>query len=212
MTQRKKIGFDLDDVLMDFNNSLCIFHNREYGTTYSRNDIFTFNLEKVWNCGREQAVRRVLDFYDSELHTNILPVIGAVDGILALKDSYDLYIVTAKPEALKDQTYRWLHKHFYHAFKDVYFTNHFLGEGPRRSKGEICRELGIDLFIDDSLENAYSIATVGVPVLLFDTPWNQEDVAPPIHRVKGWEQIVYEITAGKKFSRHASNEVSALSI
>ena len=54
-----KIGVDLDDVLIDLNRSLSLFHNAKFGTTYDIEDVRSFELEKVWNCTTEEMIRRV---------------------------------------------------------------------------------------------------------------------------------------------------------
>lgn len=34
------------------------------------------------------------------------------------------------------------------------------------------------------------VANCGIPVLLFDAPWNQGEMKPPITRVHSWDEIV----------------------
>lgn len=191
---KKVFGFDLDEVLMDFNGALGPWHNRNYGTNYQKHEIFSFNLEKIWGCTVEEAIQRVLEFFNSPEHWNAEPIAGAVSGIRKLTEQYGLYVVTAKPEELREKTLEWISLHFPKMFDEVYFTNHFSGSNPKRSKSEVCHELGIEVFVDDALHNAEEIASAGIPVLLLDTPWNQGEVKYPITRVFSWEEIVERLS------------------
>lgn len=183
------IGFDLDDVLLDFTNELHSYCNRYYNTNYERAH-FKQNLAEMWDCSKEEEIKRVFDFYQSLDHWNALPINGAVEGIKNLRQWYNLFVVTAKPEGLKEKTLEWLDQHFSQMFDGVHFTNQYHGDGPKRTKGEVCKELGIEFFVDDSLENANDVANLEIPVLLFNAPWNQAEVQPPITRVHSWEEIV----------------------
>ena len=186
---RKKIGFDLDDVLLNFNDALFPYHNERFGTNYDRTQIRTFDLGSVWQCSRDEVEKRILDFCRSTEHHEAEPVSGALEVINRLKDHHDLFVITARPEELRAETLSWLNRHFPDVFAEVHFTNHFYGSGNRRAKGDVCREIAVESFIEDSLHNAADVASLGIPVLLFDAPWNQEEVAPPIKRIYSWEEV-----------------------
>ncbi|MDO8729199.1 MAG: HAD hydrolase-like protein [bacterium] len=184
------VGFDLDDVLLNFNDVLLQYYNTIYGTKHERKHRQSYELSEMWNCTREDAIQRMSDFYSSSAHWNAPPVDGAVERIRKLKQHHNLFVITAKPEELKDRTSEWLDKHFPQMFDGVHFTNHYQGDGPKRSKGEVCKELGIEIFVDDFLHNVEDVANLGIPALLFDAPWNQGEVKPPITRVYSWDEIV----------------------
>ena len=59
------------------------------------------------------------------------------------------------------------------------------------NKGKICKDHGIDLLIDDFYEYALECVAVGVPVILFNTQWN--DMLPlkkGMHRAANWPEIL----------------------
>lgn len=183
------IGFDLDDVLLNFNDALFPYHNKRFGTNYNRTHIKTFDLGELWQCSREEVEKRILDFYHSQEHHEALPVEGAIEVINNLKDRHDLFVITARPEELKHETLSWLEQHFPKMFKAVHFTNHFHGSNNRRAKGDVCLEIGVETFIEDSLHNANDVARLGIPVLLLDAPWNQEEIKLPIKRIYSWREV-----------------------
>lgn len=181
---------DFDDVLFDFNGAIHPYHNSLYGTNLDKEHITSFALEDFWACSVEEKDKRVCDFYQSTEHQDTPPVPGSIEGVKSLKQKHQLYIVTARPEQFKHFALEWLSKYFPNMFEEIHCTNQYLGIGPKRTKGEVCKELGLDVFVEDALHNADDIANCGIPVLLFNTTWNQAEVKPPIIRVNSWDEIV----------------------
>ena len=74
-------------------------------------------------------------------------------------------------------------------FKSIEFTN--LYWSTYRPKGDVCRQLGVDILIDDYLEHALAAAECGIEVLLFgDYPWNRADGLPIcVRRVRDWSHV-----------------------
>jgi uncharacterized protein len=188
------IGVDLDDVLLDFNTTLCTYHNLQYGTTLTRDQISSYSLELAMNVTREEMMKRVLEFYETDHHFNGLPIPGSVESIGILSKKFPLYIVSAKPDYLKERSLIWIEQHYPTCFKEVLFTNQFAGDASRKkTKSEVCKELGINIFIDDSLKHAEDISKSGVKVYLLNAPWNQGDVPENVARMNDWNSICEDI-------------------
>lgn len=183
------VGFDLDDVILDFHGVLNLYHNERFGTSFSKEHFTSWHVHDLWGCSKEEAANRILDFYESPEHWKAIPMVGAVEAVKNLKHFHELHIITAKPEDLRERTLKWLDKYFLDMFSGVHFANH-LGGGPRRSKGEVAKEFGIEIFVEDALKNAEDVASYDIPVLLFDSPWNQGEVKAPITRVHSWDEII----------------------
>lgn len=194
---RKKIGIDLDDVVIDFNAGLCTYHNTLYGTAYGRQDIVQYELERLWGCTPNEAIQRVYDFYHSEYHANLLLVERARESLERLRENNSLVIVTSRPESVQKLTIQLLERHFPpQFFEDIRFLGLYHGvQSRRQTKGEVCRTLDIGVFVEDSFANAASVAREGISVLLFDTPWNQGDVSLNITRVFGWNDALAKLLA-----------------
>lgn len=196
MSQAKKIGVDLDDVLLAIIAGLFPWHNRLYGTNNKEEDVRPFDLSTSWGCTKEETISRVLDFYQTTEHAECLPIPGAVEAMNVLSQNHKLVIVTSKPADLEDMTHTWVEKHFPKTFQGIYFTSSFTTpEHKQVKKSEICRELDIEVFIDDSTANVLDVATACKRVFLFDRPWNQEQVPLPtnVTRTYSWEEIVQKI-------------------
>ncbi|MDE1919788.1 MAG: hypothetical protein KGH56_03835 [Patescibacteria group bacterium] len=190
-----KIGVDLDDVLLDCNTSLALFHNSRYGTSYERKDVQSWYLERTWGCTPREAIARVKEWYESREHAESYPVSGALATVAELSRRHELHVITSRPEQVRELTHSWLEKHFPGRFVDVHFTSHF--EPGAGSKAAVCRNLGISLFIEDSPLHARDVATSGVTVLLLDCPWNQETVSGNIIRIFAWDDVLTFVASGQ---------------
>lgn len=198
MSQPKKIGVDLDDILLDIIGGLFSWHNRLYGTSNKKEDVRPFELSSSWGCTKEEAVSRVLAFYQTNEHAECLPIPGSLEAMNTFSQSHELVIITSKPANLETMTHAWVERHFPNVFQGIYFTSSFITpEHQQIKKSELCRELGIEIFIDDSIGNVLDVATVCERVFLFDCPWNQENVALPanVTRIYSWQEIVDAINA-----------------
>lgn len=191
---KKAIGIDIDDVKARFNSVLQSWHNRVYGTTLKVTDITDYNLWNVWCCTREEAVRRVHEFYDSPDSERIAPVEGSQEGCLILGQSYDLFSITSRPISWKVKTEQWVQRYFPSTFSGVYLINSFSLDGVKRKKSEVCLELEVKVIVEDSPHVARECYEAGIRVVLLNHPWNLRVELPrEIVRVDNWEGIVREV-------------------
>lgn len=195
MKKSKIIGFDLDDIILDFNNSLRGYYNEMYQTDYKREHMTSFYLDKVWGLPQNEMADRIRRFYNHEVHWATPPVPGAVESIKKLSGDHKLIVITAKPETIRQKTEEWLSRHFSNVFESLHFTNHFIGDAAKRKKSEVCLELGVEVFVEDALHNAVDVAGAGIPVLLLDAPWNQGEIPSGVTRVFSWDEIVEKLNS-----------------
>ena len=170
------------------------FHNTVYGTKYRRSDICNFELQPLWGCSLNEVVQRINDFYNSTYHENLQPVLGAVESLEKLRQNNTLVLITSRPEHVRDVTEKLLQRYFLNFFNEIHFLGHYHGIQTRRqTKGEVCKNIGVEIFIDDSLEHAKTVCQEKIPALLFDTPWNQGTLPENITRVFSWDEILEKL-------------------
>ncbi len=182
-----KIGFDIDEVLLDTIPAFLDYHNPKLGTDFKKEDIFTYDLWEIIGCSREEAIGLFREFFFSG--HEIKPVEGAIEAVDYLSRSHELYNITSRDIMLKDLTHACIDKYFPNKFKEIHFTNQW-GTGKSTTKGIICSEQKIDVLIEDGLHYAREVSQLGIRVLLYDCPWNQEEVNGYIKRVRNWPEIV----------------------
>ena len=106
-----------------------------------------------------------------------------------------MYVITARTEDIIEHTLKWIKKNFPNKFKYVHFAhNPYFGKEKTKSKADFCKDLGIDLLIEDNLDFATEAAKENIRVFLFDAPWNKSKSLPKnIKRVKSWKEILKKL-------------------
>jgi uncharacterized HAD superfamily protein len=84
----------------------------------------------------------------------------------------------------------WIDKHFPDTFTSVHFTSH-VSKTLKKNKSIVCKELGVEIMIEDNLDFALELAHNGIASLLVEKPWNKQrtEEHPLITRVKDWKEI-----------------------
>ena len=186
------IGVDLDEVLADLLSAFIRYHNEKYGTSLQREDFRSYDLWKAWGGTLEDAVQKVKDFYKTDYFRNINPVQGSIEVIDTLSKTNELIVITSRPHYIRRETKNWIEHYFPEKFSKVYFvTNPYQPGIYKRSKSDICAELGVNILIEDCLDYARECASRGTSVFLLDSPWNRSEELPSgVMRVKSWNEIL----------------------
>jgi uncharacterized HAD superfamily protein len=194
-----RIGLDFDDVVADSMQAIIDLHNREYGTSFKKEDASTLPLadREKWGGTKEEWSAKMDDFLSTDHLADLNPVAGVIPAIEELKKHHELYIVTGREDTVA--TEQWIVMHFPETFKGVHYANHLSSDPSTHiKKSVICKEHGIELYIEDVVANAKDCAEAGIKVFLFDQPWNQGALPPNVERVKSWEEIVRKLRSDRK--------------
>ncbi len=188
--QRKRIGVDFDDVLADFCRYIVAMYNAKHGTSHKVETMDEIYLDKLWGGSREEAVDFVNDYFPFTGETP--PIKGVKEALETLAKDHELILITGRPETAMEVTHGWLETHLPGIFKTTYFTNQFT-DPEKMSKAKFCKAHGIDVMIDDFRGTALDMAAAGIPVLLFDQPWNQGEMPSGVTRVHSWQEVLQNI-------------------
>jgi 5'(3')-deoxyribonucleotidase len=186
----KRIGIDLDEVVLEFVKSFIKFYNKQNNTKIKYEDIKTYHF---WEHGigknREDSIRWVDNFYNTNLYDRLLFVEGAKESINILNQDKILYIVTSKPIRHVPKTEKIIRKNL--PQMDIYYSSDFHG-GQSLTKAQIATYLCLDAIIEDNQNYASQCLEAGIRPLLLDKPWNQ-DTDPRIERVYNWKDILQKL-------------------
>ncbi|MHB1127754.1 MAG: 5' nucleotidase, NT5C type [Bacillota bacterium] len=174
------IGVDIDGVLGDILTITVAELNSAYGKELGVKDICDYDLSRVYGVSREELI----DFFkDKEylLFDIMQPMPGAVLAMKMLKERHSVHIVTARPEFQRAGTEKWLRRHGV-----PYDSLLLLGNHDKRG---VCLELGIEVFVEDRLQNALDLSAEGIRVMLMDAPHNQGELPHMIYRMHSWDEI-----------------------
>jgi len=184
-----KIGIDIDEVLAEFVRGYLEKYKEKYGKEINFEDIFSYNLWEPLGISKQESIELADSYYDSPEFNNIDLVEGAFEIIKKLNKEHKLFFITSRPLKIKDKTNLFLNKYFSDINFELVFSNDFFGS-QRKSKSEICRELGIGLLIEDNKSYSLDCAKKGIKVFLFDKPWNKNFEHENVERVYSWNEIL----------------------
>jgi len=179
------VAVDCDEVLCEFISGINKWHNRVHGTNTSLSQYTSTHFASVPGWGGDAVTnQKVRDFFSgSPEWLGLSPLIDAFSTLEALKMKFpffEFHVVTARSCTQREDTLKWLSRHFPGIFKNAHFLsaydNPLHQDAPVRTKGEVCKELGACMLVDDSAKYCIE-AAVHVPlVILFSRmPWNTGD-------------------------------------
>ena len=179
-----KVGLDIDGVVSDSFPVFLKELNRYYGKDVK--EITNYDMSGAFGVDWDDMSRFFCDHMEF-LFSAPKPMKGAVEGINCLLEAgHEIIYVTARSCGAEEKvTYRWFKNNNIY-MKKAYFTG-------GATKKEVVRENAIDVFVDDVLTNAEEIASLGVPVLLMDSPYNQGELPQGVIRCYSWDDILWNI-------------------
>jgi len=187
-----KIWVDLDEVLAETIEKLLKDNNYKLWNKFlKKEDIrsyYIYEMEELW-LNKEQTIelfRKVL-FEDKKY--KIKPVEWALEKLIEWRNKwYDLEIITARNNILKDYTFTWVEKNFPNIFSDIHFVGHFTPD--HTPKSVVCKNIWVDIMIEDNFEYAKDVANCWIKTFLIEKPWNKDLwESKNIVRVKSWDEI-----------------------
>ena len=156
-----------------------------------KSEIYRYNLWEMeeLNLSKEEAIHTFFSFFDTPEFFNCKPVKGAYEKVKQLKDNWcKLCVVTARPENIEERTRKWIDKFFPNIFSDFLFMNQFKDNEIPKSK--LCKQLWIQLLIDDNIFNILDVNKEDIKGILLDKPWNKEaNDNKYLKRVSSWDDI-----------------------
>lgn len=155
-----KIVVDLDDTL--FMNDVVINTTKEFGYTFTRSDIKTWNLQEIPQVCKDEIHRR---WKDVNYMCTLLPVENSQNIIKQWSIQHQIYCVTSRKKCVEHST-KIMVKHYFPEIIETYVV-----EG---SKINTLKKIKPDLFIDDSpyIVDAIKIGINSIMISNKYTPYN----------------------------------------
>mmetsp|Transcript_37779 Transcript_37779/g.87334 ORF Transcript_37779/g.87334 Transcript_37779/m.87334 type:complete len:476 (+) Transcript_37779:49-1476(+) len=196
--RRRVVTVHLDNVCADFLTAFVNFSNATFGTSLSLLGITSLSDERLPAVlgakSLEEVEARLQAFYSSDFFREIAPVKGAAEGLSMLREDYELHLIVQRPVCVKEETLKFVERHFPAFFRSVHFLPASAGglEQPW-AKARLCSQIGAALSIDDSPSCAEACAKAGISSYLFGNyAWNQALAGDSIRiaRVANWQATV----------------------
>lgn len=197
MTAKKvHIAIDIDDVISATSEATRLWANQKAAVDlqphhyYVDEDYWAY-YNRIWATHNLDDRLKFEDFLDElvEDQAHVPLVAGAAFAITQLHDHYDITLITARSAVLEPATRAWIAEHFDFPIEVYFSANPLTGDGVK-TKGELCRELGITILIDDNIDNCQSAIDYGVEAILFgDYGWNTREVKQAT-RCNDWPAVL----------------------
>ena len=187
-----KIACDIDEVVVEWVRGYFKFMEGRGCKFVDYKDIFCFDLCEILGCDRKLSYDLADEFYLTEEFENINLVEGASEGIKKLKLEHDLYFITARPAHVFNKTRGFIFSNF-RVLGDRVISSGDIFTGQGKTKDQICKDMGINLIIEDNGKHSLEYAKKGLLVLLLDKPWNQGVSHENLFRCYTWSDILNKI-------------------
>ena len=175
----------------------------EFGRRVEFEEIRSYHLGDSFALGGDELTEFMRLAHEPAALTAIEPMPGAAAALGEWRRlGYEVWVVTGRPPETRDATLAWLDRqampysefHFLDKYSDFYSDR----PGAVGETLVLADLPGLDfrLAVEDFPGTAEHLAaTVGVPVALFDRPWNRtvaagdRDGGAPLVRCAGWAEI-----------------------
>lgn len=165
MFSPKHIALDLDEVISPFLCHFTRYYNRKVNNSCHKSlkkyikktqTIQAYDFSSILGIEDFETKIHVKEFYNSYDAKYIQPYEGYVEYIKSLKDKgHKLSIVTGRQnyENCRDLTHAFVGHYFGSTFDNIAFCNSYSLEGSSSPKSEVCKDLGVDVLVDDNIFN-----------------------------------------------------------
>lgn len=177
---KQKFGIDFDGVISDSRAVKQQIVQEKFGVKIP---LDLTGYEAVMKNGfitNDQYQELAVLMYESEIVMETEPVIGAVETIEVLRQSFDITIVTSRTQTGVDLAKRWCEINGLKGIEVV---------GTNRQEKTQALE-GFEYFIDDSLKKLIPLIGLVPNLYLFSWPYNADEEVPAgIERVWSWKEL-----------------------
>jgi uncharacterized protein len=176
---RKRFGIDIDGTVT-CPKSILPFINKAFGLDIQYENVNEYDLTPFVNVPEKEFAKW---FADNEpiIYKESPLAQGAKAVLNQWKNKHDLYFISARGDHLFDVTERWFREHGL-----TYDHIELIGS---HDKVEMVKKHQVNLFFEDKHDNAVMIhEECNIPVILFDTPYNQEPIPKGVVRVNNWKE------------------------
>lgn len=185
------IAVDIDDVLADSMTAVMLTVNKQLGVNlqphhYAVPGDYWHYYESVWAANELSVSFDDLD--EAALKNAHLPHRGASRALSKLAKENSLIVITSRNEDWRELTEQWLDRYFPGLIDDIVFAGN-REHTVKRTKGEVCAELGAKWLIDDNPEHCEDAAKHGVRPILFGVYGWQHTVPSDVVHCKDWKAV-----------------------
>ncbi|WP_100402329.1 5' nucleotidase, NT5C type [Bacillus sp. FJAT-42315] len=177
--KQKRFGIDIDGTVT-CPTSLVPFINQDFSMNITLNDIKKYDLSEALNIPADRF-RHWFDEREPVIYESSPIAPGAKEVLDSWKQQFELFFISARRNHLQYITEKWFQEHNLQ-YDHIELTG-------SHDKIKAAKKYQVDIFFEDKHDNAVSIhEELNIPVMLFNTPYNQDPVPKGVIRVDNWAQ------------------------
>lgn len=197
-----RLGFDLDGVVVNFQQGISDHLKEEFGIEWEESDFTEFWIEDtVFDPDNEKRNRKIQEscvrtMFEDMYQYKVPPYKDAVKAIKQLKKGGNtIHFITARHTEHRYETAKWLRKYKI-PFDSLNHVGSDRDEGDHTvEKGMIGRALNLDFYIDDEERHLESMIRYKKRwrkgLVLLDKPWNSAYIdGSKFIRLKNWKEVL----------------------
>lgn len=198
MSQKRIIAIDIDDTIAGTTDAIRLWGNALSGVEMTKDDYaiegeYWGYYERVWE---QKDLNSILKFDDAEAaiiadEIKVPLLAGASFAIHELEKKFTIILITSRNPLLEPITRRWLDEHFSGLDIQLYFANNPKeGSSTKKTKGQLCKELGAFLHIDDNVDHCQSVLDEGLEAVLYGNYGWQPSLPDGAVRCVDWPAVL----------------------
>ena len=187
---KHRIAIDLDDVLAPTGQALVDHYGARSGKQLPYGDITTYEYWQQFGVSDADAID-IVHGYELAGYPGLEPFPAASGDLQGIKASgFDLVIVTARPEKLRQTTEEWIEKYFTGVFSEIVMTGNKYTSTHYMPKHVACVAMGALALVDDQPKHITGVVNAGLMGILFgEYPWQPNDPPQGAYRARDWADV-----------------------
>jgi hypothetical protein len=172
-----RLGIDIDGTVTS-PETFVPYLQKSFNESITFEDMKEYDLTKLLNI-TEAEFWKWMDEKEPLIYKEAPMALDAKIVLDEWKNKHKLLFISARRSHLEEVTYEW--------FKQNGLTYHQIDLIGTHDKLQAVKKNKIDVFFEDKHDNACTISEVfNIPVILFNTPYNQEPVPKNVIRADNW--------------------------
>jgi uncharacterized HAD superfamily protein len=184
--RRHSFGIDYDGTIADTNRVKATWIRERLGREVDPQACDRTSCVPIIGADNYEDMATVV--YEREWSLKAPPVVGALDGLRALHEHGQVYVLTARLPHRLAFAREWLEQHGVGEFAGALLSS------ADSDKLSVCKQHGIDVLVDDDERHLLPVVERGVQAILLKVDFNGDITLPAgVDLCRSWPEVLNKI-------------------